>query len=508
MTQGRRPAGVCGACLVIAARMSNYLRTPEEVAQVVKVAPMTIRKRLLEFAHTEAAKKTVGEWRQMTNAELDQNVGEEPPSIKQRREADARREAKRQKLELDRRRAEGELPEEDEGTEDDVSPVGSGSTVNGDELDELDYSDEEMPRLRYGRKRKGKERASRSKMGDSLQGAIQAAADEYGEEGGAEDDEDVDLDLMDQAEYMRDVTSARDNPEEVMEEIRRDRQAYRRDQRELNVTNLGTQDALDAAEFDSLAATLRQDEDAATLLEQPTSSLISIGEAKEEGFDDFDQWDDHDAVVRYMGDKFFSEEKRLLELNDMQLRVRVESWLSTRSAQEICVELECIERARLERELGSQARAEVNFSDIDDDELEGYYYLEEDEKRMRARIWLDHNARWLEEDRGESIHLLQFVVLTYPDSERQEKKAAIARAKGLDPNKPRVSTHALRPTSQAKIYTTGKEEEEGASFWPVQLCPRCCRELCFYQEVLISTQLRCSPVPRSGQRRGCLTGEL
>ncbi len=36
MTQGRRPAGICGACLIIAGRMSNYLRTPEEVAQVAK----------------------------------------------------------------------------------------------------------------------------------------------------------------------------------------------------------------------------------------------------------------------------------------------------------------------------------------------------------------------------------------------------------------------------------------------------------------------------------------
>lgn len=42
---GRRPAGICGACLLIAARMHNFKRTIKEVIHVVKMAEITIRKR-------------------------------------------------------------------------------------------------------------------------------------------------------------------------------------------------------------------------------------------------------------------------------------------------------------------------------------------------------------------------------------------------------------------------------------------------------------------------------
>ncbi|KAG1223077.1 hypothetical protein G6F68_020447 [Rhizopus microsporus] len=35
---GRRPAGICGACLLIAARMNGFRRTLREMIYVVKVA--------------------------------------------------------------------------------------------------------------------------------------------------------------------------------------------------------------------------------------------------------------------------------------------------------------------------------------------------------------------------------------------------------------------------------------------------------------------------------------
>jgi transcription factor IIIB subunit 2 len=42
---GRRPAGICGACLLIAARMNGFRRTVREMIYVVKVADITITKR-------------------------------------------------------------------------------------------------------------------------------------------------------------------------------------------------------------------------------------------------------------------------------------------------------------------------------------------------------------------------------------------------------------------------------------------------------------------------------
>ncbi|KAJ7916525.1 BRF1-domain-containing protein [Mycena leptocephala] len=52
MTRGRRPAGICGAALLLAARMNNFRRSVEEIVQVVKIADTTLKKRLDEFKNT------------------------------------------------------------------------------------------------------------------------------------------------------------------------------------------------------------------------------------------------------------------------------------------------------------------------------------------------------------------------------------------------------------------------------------------------------------------------
>ncbi|CCF40167.1 Brf1-like TBP-binding domain-containing protein [Colletotrichum higginsianum] len=59
IVMGRRPSGICGACLLIAARMHNFRRTTREVVYVVKVTTHTIQERLQEFNVTEASKMTV-----------------------------------------------------------------------------------------------------------------------------------------------------------------------------------------------------------------------------------------------------------------------------------------------------------------------------------------------------------------------------------------------------------------------------------------------------------------
>jgi transcription factor IIIB 90 kDa subunit len=65
MTKGRRPAGICGAALLLAARMNNFRRSVEEVVQVVKIADSTLKKRLEEFARTSSAGLTVGDFRRV-----------------------------------------------------------------------------------------------------------------------------------------------------------------------------------------------------------------------------------------------------------------------------------------------------------------------------------------------------------------------------------------------------------------------------------------------------------
>lgn len=62
---GRRPAGLCGAALIIASRMRGFLRTPEQVARIVRIGDGTLRKRIQEFTATPAAGLTPSQFESM-----------------------------------------------------------------------------------------------------------------------------------------------------------------------------------------------------------------------------------------------------------------------------------------------------------------------------------------------------------------------------------------------------------------------------------------------------------
>ena len=63
---GRRPSGICGACLLIACRMHGYRRSQREVLDVVKVCDATLRRRMLEFVHTKSSEMTFSEFEAAT----------------------------------------------------------------------------------------------------------------------------------------------------------------------------------------------------------------------------------------------------------------------------------------------------------------------------------------------------------------------------------------------------------------------------------------------------------
>jgi transcription factor IIIB subunit 2 len=78
MSTGRRPSGVCGAAVILAARMNNYRRTTREVVLTAKVTEITINKRLEEFQNTAGSKLSVVQFRD--NQVLDSLVAADPPS--------------------------------------------------------------------------------------------------------------------------------------------------------------------------------------------------------------------------------------------------------------------------------------------------------------------------------------------------------------------------------------------------------------------------------------------
>ncbi|QSL67173.1 hypothetical protein MERGE_001562 [Pneumocystis wakefieldiae] len=86
MQTGRRPAGICGACLLIAARMNNFRRSLEEIVHIVKVGDLTVRKRLEEFKTTASGDLTVQDFRTIW---LEQT--HDPPSYLQGKKKERRK---------------------------------------------------------------------------------------------------------------------------------------------------------------------------------------------------------------------------------------------------------------------------------------------------------------------------------------------------------------------------------------------------------------------------------
>ncbi|KAF2025250.1 BRF1-domain-containing protein [Setomelanomma holmii] len=92
MVQGRQPAGLCGACIILAARMNNYRRTVREVVYVVKVADSTINSRLYEYKQTPSSALTVNQFREFGER---LKVTVQPPAIWRREKKEERREKRK-----------------------------------------------------------------------------------------------------------------------------------------------------------------------------------------------------------------------------------------------------------------------------------------------------------------------------------------------------------------------------------------------------------------------------
>ncbi|KAF2226455.1 hypothetical protein BDZ85DRAFT_256193 [Elsinoe ampelina] len=78
MVTGRHPAGLCGACIILAARMNNFRRTVREVVYIVKVSNITINSRLQEFKQTRSSAMSVQQFR-INGLRL--KYAHDPPSV-------------------------------------------------------------------------------------------------------------------------------------------------------------------------------------------------------------------------------------------------------------------------------------------------------------------------------------------------------------------------------------------------------------------------------------------
>jgi len=86
MFEGRRPAGIAGACVLLACRMNNLRRTHSELVAVSHVAENTIQQRLNEFKKSKASKMSIKEFREDASKDSESR----PPSFHKNRQNEKR----------------------------------------------------------------------------------------------------------------------------------------------------------------------------------------------------------------------------------------------------------------------------------------------------------------------------------------------------------------------------------------------------------------------------------
>ncbi|KAI9250880.1 hypothetical protein BDA99DRAFT_204177 [Phascolomyces articulosus] len=152
---GRRPAGICGACLLMAARINGFRRTTREMIYIVKVAEITIHNRLKEFKQTESANLSVRDFRNMWL----ENEADPPAFIKARKE----QEANKQRVGMKRKRKSSDNEENVEGEENE----------NDEEEDEEEEEDVE------NQKQQGQKSKAKLKSDDEFNDSNEEDDDEF-----------------------------------------------------------------------------------------------------------------------------------------------------------------------------------------------------------------------------------------------------------------------------------------------------------------------------------------
>lgn len=124
---GRRPSGLCGAALLVAARLHGFNRTVREVVKTVRISDTTIRKRLGDFRDTPSSQLTIDEFQT-----IDLEEEQDPPCFTQ-----ARKRAKQQLEELNKPEITSELESFQKSIEKILGIDSTRENVHPDDLDKI-----------------------------------------------------------------------------------------------------------------------------------------------------------------------------------------------------------------------------------------------------------------------------------------------------------------------------------------------------------------------------------
>ncbi|KAI8354185.1 hypothetical protein BD560DRAFT_407830 [Blakeslea trispora] len=336
ITSGRRPAGICGACLLIAARMNGFRRTTREMIYVVKVSDVTIEKRLSEFNQTESAQLSVRDFRTIW---LESRA--DPPSFtKNKKLAELEKKRKRAAIKgTDASESESESEEE----ENDQSEQAS---LDQNQVDDQPTASKELTEEEVEQQMIQKEIAS------SLNDQVRLMAD-------------VDTELT--ADASVDTSVSEKGKEKATQE--------------LEATQVATQSS-------------EMEDTQATLVEQQESDYIPIKDADYNAL----PLEDRMKISAIARAKVAAEEQSLLnpELEEdvEEIAKEMDNWLGDNSMVEAAKQIEKEKHESDEEE--EEEVDEGNLSDVDCEEIDAMI-LTEEEVAFKTKIWYNANKEYLEE---------------------------------------------------------------------------------------------------------------
>ncbi|KAG2210936.1 hypothetical protein INT47_000093 [Mucor saturninus] len=439
ITSGRRPAGICGACLLIAARMNGFRRTTREMIYVVKVADITIQKRLHEFNQTESAQLSVRDFRTIW---LEKRA--DPPSFQKNRKVHENEENSSESPEL----TDSSTPPSKDDVkieEDNVTTLGKRkanclheSTQNQQSVDKGKGKMHVSPSKRQ---RKGKDRATEDTIIDGVEADMEIDGNESDGEPLSDDEVDgpfignqvgitsadncvPDSKAADSNKKKSTAPTEKDTEEELIKKQIEDslndeiRQLAEVDasltaeatlkpkEDDTESTQVGTQVThLDPTQpSDEFSSTLVDDgneELGSTLVNESQSDYIPIKDPYYESL----PADEKAALTALAKAKVAKEVNDLLnpELQEDAKAIAddMEAWLGDDSINKAATEIET-QRHKInkpedeEEEEEEEEEDDGNLSDVDDEEIDAMI-LTENEVALKTKIWYNANKEYLEE---------------------------------------------------------------------------------------------------------------
>ncbi|ETN13860.1 hypothetical protein, variant [Phytophthora nicotianae INRA-310] len=422
---GRRPSGICGAALLIAARSQSVMCSLHDVMDVVNIGERTLKQRLYEFSLTPTAQLTydqVGKL-EMSRVECD------PPSFQRHREKEVMEMLllESEKLPLEqkgRKRLTRGRRDSDDESDDDESGGALAKGMLNKKVQRL--KDEEMSRFLSG------DAYYKKKQAEALLGSNGGAVADKGDDDN-DDDEDIDYGF-DNANDQIVNRASRLAAQEVLLRVRKKSARYiMRKREEASFYKTIERDLTMALEEDTSARVKRNgekehDDDVNGETEHSTSPTTS---ADDEAVS---------TVIRRRRSRDLadsSSEKRRRSRSDGDIHEQEEDAEDPEDEDKVAEKKDDAEKGEPKKEVVD------TLSDLDDDEINSLLLTREEAEKKKL-LWEKMNKDFIQEQEQKRL-----LGLSAPDAPKKKR-----RKKTPDVNAPPPDTaqHAIYVSMTTPLY--------------------------------------------------------